>query len=52
VRVVFGRRRKTALTDELIFEEGILTCWASVDVTRQVAKLARLGEPQFLRLLS
>ena len=46
--VVFGRRRKTALTDELIFEEGILTnrgirrCSAA-----PVAKLARLGEPQF-----
>ena len=48
--VVFGRRRKTALPDELIFEEGILTnrglrrCSAA-----PVAKLARLGEPQFLR---
>ncbi len=48
--VVFGRRRKTALTDELIFEEGILTnrgirrCSAA-----PIAKLARLGEPQFLR---
>ena len=48
--VVFGRRRKTALTDELIYEEGILTnrgirrCSAA-----PVAKLARLGEPQFLR---
>ena len=46
--VVFGRRRKTALTDELIFEEGILTnrgirrCSAA-----PIAKLARLGEPQF-----
>ena len=48
--VVFGRRRKTALTDELIFQEGILTsrgirrCSAA-----PIAKLARLGEPQFLR---
>jgi len=48
--VVFGRRRKTALTDELIFEEGILTtrgirrCSAA-----PVAGLARLGEPQFLQ---
>ena len=48
--VAFGRRRKTALTDELIFQEGILTnrgirrCFAAA-----IAKLARLGEPQFLR---
>jgi hypothetical protein len=48
--VVFGRRRKTAMTEGLIFEEGILTnrgirrCSAA-----PVAKLARLGEPQFLR---
>ena len=47
--VVFGRRRKTALTDELISEEGILTsrgirrCFAA-----PIAGLARLGEPQFL----
>jgi Uncharacterised methyltransferase family (DUF6094) len=46
--VVFGRRRKTALTDELIYEEGILTnrgvrrCSAA-----PIAKVARLGEPQF-----
>ena len=48
--VVFGRRRKTALTDELILQEGILTnrgirrCSAA-----PIASLARLGEPQFLR---
>ena len=48
--VVFGRRRKTALTDDLIFSEGILTnrgisrCSAA-----PIAKLARLGEPQFSR---
>ena len=48
--VVFGRRRKTALTDELVFTEGILT---SRGIRRcsavPIAKLARLGEPQFLR---
>ena len=48
--VVFGRRRKTALTDELIFSEGILT---SRGISRcsaaPIAKLARLGEPQFSR---
>jgi Uncharacterised methyltransferase family (DUF6094) len=48
--VVFGRRRKTALSDELIFTEGILRnrgirrCSAA-----PIAKLARLGEPQFSR---
>jgi len=48
--VVFGRRRKTALTDELIFEKGILTtrgirrCSAA-----PITGLARLREPQFLR---
>jgi len=48
--VVFARRRKTALTRELIFEDGILTsrgigrCSAA-----PVARLARLGEPQFLK---
>jgi hypothetical protein len=46
--VVFGRRRKTPLTDKLIFEQGILTsrgvhrCSAA-----PISKLARLGEPQF-----
>ena len=48
--VVFGRRRKLALTDELIAEEGIL---AGRNIRRRstapVVKLARLGEPQFLR---
>jgi Uncharacterised methyltransferase family (DUF6094) len=48
--VVFGRRRKTALPDELIHEEGILT---NRGVRRcsavPVAQLARLGEPQFAR---
>ena len=48
--VVFGRRRKTALTDELIFTEGILR---SRGISRcsaaPIAKLARLGEPQFSR---
>ena len=48
--VVFGRRRKTALTDDLIFTEGILR---SRGISRcsaaPIAKLARLGEPQFLR---
>jgi hypothetical protein len=48
--VVFGRRRKMALTDELIFTEGIMRnrgisrCSAA-----PIAKLARLGEPQFSR---
>jgi hypothetical protein len=48
--VVFGRRRKTPLTDELIFREGILTvrgirrCY-----TAPIATLARLGELQFAR---
>jgi hypothetical protein len=48
--VVFGRRRKTALTDDLVFQEGILRnrgiprCSAA-----PIAKLARLGESQFLR---
>jgi hypothetical protein len=48
--VVFGRRRKTALTNDLIFTEGILTsrgirrCSAA-----PIASLARLGEPQFAR---
>jgi hypothetical protein len=48
--VVFGRRRKTALTDELIFKEGILTrrgirrCYVA-----PIAKLARLGKAQFAR---
>jgi hypothetical protein len=47
--IVFGRRRKTALTNDLILQEGILAnrgirrCFAA-----PVAKLARLGEPQFL----
>jgi hypothetical protein len=48
--VVFGRRRKTALPDELIHEEGILT---NRGVRRcsavPIAQLARLGEPQFAR---
>jgi len=48
--VVFGRRRKSALTDELISQEGILT---SRGIRRSsaapIARLARLGEPQFLR---
>src|SRR4029077_10268989 len=48
--VVFGRRRKTALTDDLIFSEGILR---SRGISRcsaaPIAKLARLGEPQFTR---
>ncbi len=48
--VVFGRRRKTALTDELVFAEGILT---DRGIRRSsavpVATLARLGEPQFLK---
>jgi hypothetical protein len=46
--VVFGRRRKAALTDELVSEQGILT---TRGVRRcsdaPIAKLARLGEPQF-----
>jgi hypothetical protein len=46
--VVFGRRRKTALSDELIVEEGILT---NRGVRRcsavPIAELARLGEAQF-----
>jgi Uncharacterised methyltransferase family (DUF6094) len=48
--VVFGRRRKTALTDDLVFSEGIMRnrgisrCSAA-----PIAKLARLGEPQFSR---
>jgi hypothetical protein len=48
--VVFGRRRKTALTGDLISSEGIL--W-SRGIRRcsaaPIAKLARLGEPQFRR---
>ena len=48
--VVFGRRRKTALTDDLIFSEGILR---SRGISRcsaaPIANLARLGEPQFSR---
>jgi Uncharacterised methyltransferase family (DUF6094) len=48
--VVFGHRRKTALTDDLIFSEGILR---SRGISRcsaaPIAKLARLGEPQFSR---
>ena len=48
--VVFGRRRKTALTGDLIFSEGILT---SRGISRcsavPIARLARLGEPQFSR---
>ena len=48
--VVFGRRRKTALTDDLIFSEGIMR---SRGISRcsaaPIAKLARLGEPQFSR---
>ena len=47
---VFGRRRKTALTGDLIFSEGILR---SRGISRcsaaPIAKLARLGEPQFSR---
>ena len=48
--VIFGHRRKTPLTDELIREQGVLTtrgirrCSAA-----PIAKLARLGEPQFSR---
>jgi Uncharacterised methyltransferase family (DUF6094) len=48
--VVFGRRRKTTLTDDLVFSEGILRnrgisrCSAA-----PIARLARLGEPQFSR---
>ena len=48
--VVFGRRRKSALTDELIFEEGILTNRGLRRISAApVAKLARLGEPQFMQ---
>ena len=48
--VVFGRRRKTALTDDLIFSEGILrTRGISRCSAAPIAKLARLGEPQFSR---
>jgi Uncharacterised methyltransferase family (DUF6094) len=48
--VVFGRRRKTALTDELISEEGVLTRrYIRRRSSAPVASLARLGEPQFLR---
>ena len=46
--VVFGRRRKSALTDQLIYDEGILT---NRGIRRcsdaPIAQLARLGEPQF-----
>jgi hypothetical protein len=46
--VVFGRRRKTALTDDLIFEEGVLTCRGIPRCSAApIAGLARLGEPQF-----
>jgi Uncharacterised methyltransferase family (DUF6094) len=48
--VVFGRRRKTALTDELIFEEGVLTTRGiRRSFAAPIAKLAWLGEPQFSR---
>ena len=48
--VVFGRRRKTALTDALVFTEGILrTRGISRCSAAPIAKLARLGEPQFSR---
>jgi hypothetical protein len=48
--VVFGRRRKTALTDDLVFSEGILrTRGISRCSAAPIAKLARLGEPQFSR---
>jgi hypothetical protein len=48
--VVFGRRRKTALTDALISSDGILMS-RGIRRTRAVpiASLARLGEPQFQR---
>ena len=48
--VVFGSRRKTALTDDLVFSEGILrTRGISRCSAAPIAKLARLGEPQFTR---
>jgi hypothetical protein len=48
--VVFGRRRKTALTDELIARDGILTCrGVARSLAVPIARLARLGEPQYLR---
>jgi hypothetical protein len=48
--VVFGRHRKTALTDDLVFTDGILrTRGISRCSAVQIAKLARLGEPQFSR---
>ena len=48
--VVFGRRRKTALTGDLIFSEGILRSRGiSRCAAAPIAKLARLGEPQFNR---
>ncbi len=48
--VVFGRRRKTALTDALVFTDGILrTRGISRCSAAPITKLARLGEPQFAR---
>ncbi len=45
---MFGRRRKTALSDELVFTEGILrTRGVRRCSTAPIAKLARMGEPQF-----
>jgi hypothetical protein len=46
--VVFGRRRKTALPDELIFDVGMLTTRGVRQCSAvPLDQLARLGEPQF-----
>jgi hypothetical protein len=48
--VVFGRRRKVALTRELIYKQGILSNRGiSGSSVAPIAKLARLGDPQFLQ---
>jgi hypothetical protein len=47
--VVFGRRRKAALTDELVSEQGDLTSRGIRWSDAPIAKLARLGGPQFHR---
>jgi hypothetical protein len=45
--VVFGRRRKTPLTDKLIYQQGILTSRGIHRCTAApISRLARLGEPQ------
>jgi hypothetical protein len=45
--VVFGRRRKTPLTDKLICEQGVLASGVRHCSSAPISTLARLGEPQF-----